>query len=66
MIMKRFVVTFDCQYKQAVLAYLVSNRVQYSMSVDIYMGDVRVSVPSSKGAAFLADLRRSSIPYVLF
>ena len=63
--MKRFVVTFDCKYKQAVRAYLVSNRVWYSMSTDIYTGDVHVYVPQAKGAQFLAELRRASIPYRL-
>ena len=63
--MKRIVVTFDCKYKQAVRAYLVSNRVQYSMSTDIYTGDVHVYVPHAKGVALLAELRRISVPYRL-
>ena len=63
--MKRILVTFDCKYKQAVRAYLVSNRVQYSMSTDIYTGDVHVYVPHAKGVALLAELRRLSVPYRL-
>ena len=63
--MKRIVVTFDCKHKPFVRAYLVSNRVQYSMSTDIYTGDVHVYVPHAKGAALLAELRRASIPYRL-
>ena len=63
--MKRIVVTFDCKYKHAVRAYLVSNRVQYSMSTDIYTGDVHVYVPHVKGVALLAELRRLSVPYRL-
>ena len=63
--MKRIVVTFDCKYKAFVRAYLVSNRVQYSMSTDIYTGDVHVYVPHAKGAALLAELRRVSVPYRL-
>lgn len=63
--MKRIVVTFDCKYKTFVRAYLVSNRVQYSMSTDIYTGDVHVYVPHAKGAALLAELRRLSVPYRL-
>ena len=61
--MKRILVTFDCHHKQAVRAYLVSNRVQYSMSTDIYTGDVHVYVPYSKGLRFLAELRRLSVPF---
>ena len=63
--MKRILVTFDCHYKKAVRAYLVSNRVQYSMSTDIYTGDVHVYVPQTKGERFLAELRRLSVPYRL-
>lgn len=63
--MKRILVTFDLKHKQAVRAYLVSNRVQYSMTTDIYMGDVHVYVPYSKGVRFLAELRRLSVPYRL-
>lgn len=63
--MKRILVTFDCKHKPFVRAYLVSNRVQYSMSTDIYTGDVHVYVPHAKGSCFLAELRRASIPYRL-
>lgn len=63
--MKRIVVTFDCKHKTFVRDYLVSHRVQYSMSTDIYTGDVHVYVPHAKGARFLAELRRVSIPYKL-
>lgn len=59
------IVAINFQYKQAVRAYLVSNRVQYSMSVDIYTGDFRISVPRAKSVPFLAELRRASIPYEL-
>ena len=61
--MKRILVTFDCKHKPFVRAYLVSNRIQYSMSTDIYTGDVHVYVPYSKGVPFLAELRRASIPF---
>ena len=64
-VMKRMVVTFDGKHKPFVRAYLVSNRVQYSMSTDIYTGDVHVYVPNAKGVALLAELRRFSIPYRL-
>ena len=63
--MKRILVTFDFKHKQAVRAYLVSNRIQYSMSTDIYTGDVHVYVPYSKGVRFLAELRRLAVPYRL-
>lgn len=63
--MKRIVITFNCQYKQVVRAYLVSHRVQYSMSVDVLIGDVRLSVPRAKCVLLLAEMRRSSIPYEL-
>lgn len=63
--MKRILVTFDFKHKPFVRAYLVSNRVQYSMSTDIYTGDVHVYVPQAKGAHLLAELRRASIPYRL-
>ena len=63
--MKRIVVTFDCKYKPFVRAYLVSNRIQYSMSTDVYTGDVHVYVPQVKSVHFLAELRRVSIPYRL-
>lgn len=63
--MKRTVVTINFQHKQAVRAILVSLRVQYSMSVDIYTAVVRVSVPRAKSVPFLAELRRFSIPYEL-
>ena len=63
--MKRILVTFDCKHKPFVRAYLVSNRVQYSMSTNIYTGDVHVYVPRAKGAHLLAELRRFSIPYSL-
>lgn len=63
--MKRIVVTFDCKHKPFVRAYLVSNRIQYSMSTNIYTGDVHVYVPKSKGVHLLAELRRVSIPYSL-
>ena len=63
--MKRILVTFDCKHKPFVRAYLVSNRVQYSMSTNIYTGDVHVYVPRAKGVHLLAELRRFSIPYSL-
>ena len=63
--MKRILVTFDCKHKSFVRAYLVSNRIQYSMSTNIYTGDVHVYVPHAKGARFLAELRRFSVPYSL-
>ena len=63
--MKRILVTFDCKHKPFVRAYLVSNRIQYSMSTDIYTGEVHVYVPQLKGACFLAELRRASISYRL-
>lgn len=63
--MKRMIVLFGSQYKQVVRAYLDSARVQFSMYADIYTGDIRVSVPHSKGVRFLAELRRLSIPYEL-
>ena len=63
--MKRILVTIDCKYKPFVRAYLVSNRVQYSMSTDFYTGDIHVYVPQAKGAHLLAELRRVSIPYRL-
>ena len=63
--MKRILVTFDCKHKPFVRAYLVSNRVQYSMSTNIYTGDVHVYVPRAKGVHLLAELRRVSIPYSL-
>ena len=62
--MKRIVILFDCKYKQLVRAFLVSNRVQYSTSIDPYTGDFRVSVPRAKVAAFTSDMRRCSIPYM--
>ena len=63
--MKRILVTFDSKYEQAVRDYLVINRVQYSMSRDIYTGDVHLYIPHAKGVQFLAELRRDSIPYRL-
>ena len=63
--MKRMVVLFDCKYKPQVRAFLTANRIQYSMSFDIYTDGVRVSVPHAKGVRLLAELRRSSIPYDL-
>ena len=63
--MKRIVVTFDCKYKNFVRDFLVSYRVQYSMSTDIYTGDVRVSVPRAKCVPLLTELRRLSVPYEL-
>ena len=63
--MKRMVVIFDCKYKSQVRAYLTANRIQYSMSIDIYTGEVRCSVPYSKGVSFLAELRCDSVPYEL-
>lgn len=63
--MKRILVTFDFKHKQFVRAYLVSNRIQYSMTTNIYTGDVHVYVPRTKGVSFLAELRRASIPYAL-
>lgn len=63
--MKRILVTFDCKHKPFVRAYLVSNRIQYSMSTNIYTGDVHVYVPHAKGANLLAELRRASVPYSL-
>lgn len=63
--MKRIVIVFDSNFKQDVRAYLVSKRVQYSMSVDIYTGDVRLSVPHANGVRLLSELRRTSIPYQL-
>ena len=63
--MKRILVTFDCKHKPFVHAYLVSNRIQYSMSTNIYTGDVHVYVPRAKGVHLLAELRRVSIPYSL-
>lgn len=64
-VMKRILVTIDCKYKQVVRAYLVSNRFWYSMSTDIYTGDVHVYVSHAKGVRFFAELRRLSIPYRL-
>lgn len=63
--MKRILVTFDCKHKPFVRAYLVSNRVKYSMSTDFYTGDIHVYVPQAKGVHLLAELRRASIPYRL-
>ena len=63
--MKRILVTFDFKHKPFVRAYLVSNRIQYSMSTNVYTGDVHVYVPQAKGVQFLAELRRASIPYSL-
>lgn len=61
--MKRMVILFSSKYKHAVCAYLSMNRVQYSMFTDIYLGEVRVSLPYTKGIALTAVLRRYSIPY---
>lgn len=63
--MKRMVVLIDSKFKQNVCALLAMNRVQYSMSTDSYIGEVRVSLPHSKGVRFLAELRRFYIPYEL-
>ena len=63
--MKRIVVLFAYKHKEIVRAHLVNYRLQYSMSTDIYTGDVRVSVPHAKGALLLAELRRAGIPYEL-
>ena len=57
--MKRMTLLFSSQHKHAVCAYLSMNRVQYSMSTDIYLGEVRVSLPFTKGVALTAVLRRS-------
>lgn len=59
------VILVSLMYKQDVLAYLDLHRVKYSMSTDIYTGDVRLSVPYSKGVSLLAELRRASIHYEL-
>ena len=64
-VMKRIVILFDYKHKEIVRAHLVNYRLQYSMSTDVYSGEVRLSVPYSKGVRFLAELRRSSIPYEL-
>ena len=64
-VMKRMVVLFNSKYKQDVKDYLVMNRVQYSMYTDIYTGEVRLSVPHSKGVLLTAELRRASVPYEL-
>lgn len=63
--MKKMVVLIDSKFKQVLCAYLVMNRIQYSMFTDVYTGEVRVSVPSAKGDSFLAELRRNSISYNL-
>lgn len=63
--MKRMVVLIDSKFKQDVRALLVMNHVQYSMSIDAYIGEVRVSLPHAKGDRFLAELRRFYIPYEL-
>lgn len=65
MIMKRIVILFDCKFKSFVRDYLVSNRVQYSMTSDSCTGDVRISVPRAKCGRFLSEMRRYSIPYEL-
>ena len=61
--MKRMVVLINSKFKQDIENYLVMNRVQYSMYTDIYTGDVRLSVPHSKGVRLISELRRSSVPY---
>lgn len=63
--MKRIVILFNSKFKSDVRAFLVSNRVQYSMSTDFCTGDVRISVPRAKCGLFLSEMRRSSIPYEL-
>ena len=61
--MKRMVILFSSKYKHAVCAYLSINRVQYSMFTDIYLGEVRVSLPYAKGVALTVIMRRYSISY---
>lgn len=63
--MKRMVVLISSRFKQDVIAYLDLNRVQFSMFTDVYTGDVRLSVPHSKGVSLLSELRRASIHYEL-
>lgn len=63
--MKRIVILFDSKFKSDIHSYLDFHRVQYSMFIDIYTSEVRLSVPRSAGIRFLAELRRDSIPYEL-
>lgn len=63
--MKRIVILLQPKFKDVVRAGLVMSRVQYSMFTDICTGDVRLSLPRSKGIHFLAELRRASIPFEL-
>lgn len=63
--MKRMVVLFDNKFKPQVRAFLVANRIQYSITFDFNAGLARVSVPHANGVRLLAELRRSCIPYEL-
>ena len=63
--MKCMVVLFSSTYKQDLRAYLVSHRVQYSISTDIYTDEIRVSLPHVQGVHLIAAMRRLSIPYEL-
>lgn len=63
--MKRIVILIDYKFKQVVRAHLVNYCAQYSLSIDSYTGDLLISLPHAKGVRFLAELRRSSIPYEL-
>lgn len=64
-VMKRMVVLFDNKFKPQVRAFLVANRIQYSITFDFNAGLARVSVPHANGVRLLAELRRSCIPYEL-
>ena len=64
-VMKRMVVLFDNKFKPQVRAFLVANRIQYSITFDFCAGLARVSVPHAKGVRLLNELRRSCIPYQL-